>query len=97
MIDTKWLFSWKSDELSWISKAKSRFVARGLKQCEGIEFGETFAPTISISCVRLLRANACKRNLDVCHFDVEQAFVQSKLDEDAFRTYLKGVAVFPVR
>ena len=34
--------------------------------------------------MRLLRAIACELDLDVCHFDVEQAFVQSKLDEDVF-------------
>ena len=37
VIDTEWLFSWKSDELGWISKAKSRLVARELKQREGID------------------------------------------------------------
>ena len=34
--------------------------------------------------MRLLSAIACKLDLDVCHFDVEQAFVQSKLDKDVF-------------
>ena len=34
--------------------------------------------------MRLLRAITCELDLDVCHFDVEQAFVQSKLDGDVF-------------
>ena len=34
--------------------------------------------------MRLLSAIACEVDLDVCQFDVEQAFVQSKLDEDVF-------------
>ena len=34
--------------------------------------------------MRLLSAIACELDLGVCHFDVEQAFVQSKLDEDIF-------------
>ena len=75
MIDAKLLFSWKSDELGWISKAKSRLVARRFKQREGIDFGETSAPTVSSSCVRLLSAIACKLDLHVCHFDVKQACV----------------------
>ena len=97
MIDVKWLFSWKSDEFGWISKAKSRLVARGFKQREGIDFGETFAPTVLSSCVRLLSAIACELDLDVCHFDVEQAFVQSKLDEDFFCAYREDVVACPVR
>ena len=84
VMNAKWLFSWRSDELGWITKAKSKLVARGFKQREGIYFGETFAPTVSSSCVLLLSAIACKPDLDVCHFDVERAFVQSKLDEDVF-------------
>ena len=71
-------------------QAKSRLVARGFKQREGIDFGETFAPTVSSSCVRLLGALACELDLDVCHFDVEQAFVQSKLDEDVFLRLPRG-------
>ena len=34
--------------------------------------------------MRLLSVIACELDPDVCHFDVEQAFVQSKLDEDVF-------------
>ena len=90
MIDAKWLFSWKSDELGWISKAKSTLVVRGFKEREGIDFGETFAPTVSSSCVRLLSPIACDLDLDVCHFDVGQAFVQSKLNEDVFLRLRKG-------
>ena len=65
-------------------KAKSRLVARGFKQREGIDFGERFAPTVSSSCVRLRSAIACECDLDFCHFDVDQAFVQSHLDENVF-------------
>ena len=40
--------------------------------------------------MRLLSAIACELDLDVCHFDVEQAFVQSKLDEDGFMCLPRG-------
>ena len=40
--------------------------------------------------MRLLSVVACELDLDVCHFDVEQAFVQSKLDEDVFLRLPKG-------
>ena len=85
-----WLFCWKFDTFGWISKAKSRLVAREFKQREGIDFTETFALTVSSYCVRVLSAIACEIDLDVCHFDVEQAFVQSKLDEDVFLRLPKG-------
>ena len=74
MIDAKWVNTWKTDEQGWIVKAKSRLVARGFKQREGIDFGERCAPTVSSYCVRLLSAIACECDLDLCHFDVGQAF-----------------------
>ena len=71
-------------------KAKSRLVARGFKQCEGVDFSETFAPTVSSSCMRLLSAISCECDLDLCHFNVDQAFVQSDLEEDVFLRLPKG-------
>ena len=40
--------------------------------------------------MRLLSAIAYELDLDVCHFDVGQAFVQSKLDEDVFLRLPRG-------
>ena len=65
-------------------KGKSRLIARGFKKREEEEFSETFASTMSTSCVRVLRAIACECDSDLCHFDVDQAFVQSPLDNDVF-------------
>ena len=63
-------------------RAKARLVARGFKQREGIDFFETFAQTPAASCFRLLGAIACELGLDLCHFDAEQAFVQSTLEQN---------------
>ena len=65
-------------------------VARSFKQCEGEDFSEMFAPTVSSSCVRLVSAIAYELDLDLCHFDVDQAFVQSQLDEDVSLRLPKG-------
>ena len=40
--------------------------------------------------MRLLSAIACELGPDVCHFDVEQCFVQYKIDEDVFLRLSKG-------
>ena len=49
--------------------------------------------TVSSSCVRLLSAIACEGDSDLCHFDVDQAFVQSDLEEDVFLRLPKGCGV----
>ena len=73
MVDAKWVYTWKTYEQGWIVKAKSRLVAHGFKQREGIYFGETFALIVSSSCVRLMTAIACELDLNLCHFNVSQA------------------------
>ena len=90
VIDAKWVYTGKVDEQGWIVKVKSRLVARGFKQRKGIDFGETFAPTVSSSCVHLLSAIACECDLNLCNFDVDQAFVQSRLDENVFPRLPRG-------
>lgn len=49
-----------------------------------IDFNELYSPTVAVSSVRLLAALACEQNLGLRHFDIEQAFIQSELDEDVF-------------
>ena len=90
MIDAKWVYTCKVDGHGWVVKIKLRLVARGFKQRGGVGFSETFAPTVSSSCVRLLNAIACECDLDFCHFDVDQAFVQSDLEEDVSLRLPKG-------
>ena len=62
-------------------RAEARLVARGFGQPEGIDFLYTFSPCPSVISIRLLAALACELDLDLCHLDAEQAFVQSDLDE----------------
>ena len=76
-------------------KTKSRSVARCFKQREGVDFSETFALIVSSSCVRLLSAIACECDLDLCHFDVDQAFVQFDLKENVFLRLPKGSGDLP--
>ena len=86
VIDAKWVYAWKTDEHGWVVK----IVARGFKQREGIDFREAFTPTVSSSCVRFLNTIACQCHSDSCHFDADQAFVESDLEEDVFLRLPEG-------
>ena len=69
------MYSRKSDEFGNVVRAKARLVARGFGQREDIDFFDTFSPCPFVMSIRLLAALACELDLDLCHFDVEQAFV----------------------
>ena len=81
IISARWVYSWKSDEFGVVVRATARLVARGFGQREGVDFFDTFFPCPSAMSIRLLAALACELDLDLCHFDAEQAFVQSDLVE----------------
>ena len=83
-------YTWKSNEFGKVVKAKVRLVARGFSQREGIDYFKTFSPCPSAASIRLLAAIACELDLDLCHFDAEQAFVQSELDEEVYLRLPKG-------
>ena len=74
------VYEWKADETGKIVKAKARLVAKGFKQKHGVDYLETFSPIANAASIRLNVALACKYDLELLHFDVEQAFVQSELD-----------------
>ena len=81
MVSAKWVYTWKSDENGKVVKAKARLVARGFSQRPGVDYHETFAPTPASPCIRLMAAIACELQLGLCHFDVQQAFVQAELKQ----------------
>ena len=82
--------SYEADEYGWPTKFKSRLEVRGDMEKASIGYGKLFEPTVAVSSVRLLATLVCKQNLDLCHFDIEQAFVQSDLDEDVFMLLPQG-------
>ena len=84
------MYAWKTNEFGQAGRAKARLVARGFSQREGIDYLETFSPRPCVPSIRLLTVIACKLRLDLCHFDAEQAFVQSKLDEDVYLRMPQG-------
>ena len=52
------------------------------------------APTVATSSARLLAAYANEYDLELCHFDVDQAFVRADLKEDVFMRLPEGCGEF---
>ena len=46
MISAKWVFTWKSNELGKVVRAKTRLVARGFRQVEGVDYFEILPPLL---------------------------------------------------
>ncbi|XP_065620151.1 uncharacterized mitochondrial protein AtMg00820-like [Quercus suber] len=75
VIGTKWIFKNKSDGHGTVIRNKSRLVARGYIQVEGIDFDETFAPIARLESIRILLAIASHWNFKLYQMDVKSAFL----------------------
>jgi hypothetical protein len=71
VIGTKWVFRNKENEDGIVVKNKSRLVAQGYTQVEGLDFDETFAPVARLEAIRILLAYACSRNIKLFQMDVK--------------------------
>ncbi|GKB32358.1 retrovirus-related pol polyprotein from transposon TNT 1-94 [Tanacetum coccineum] len=59
---TQWLWKNKRDEENTVIRSKSRLVAKGYAQKEGIDFEESFAPVARLEAVRLLISYAAHKS-----------------------------------
>ncbi|GJS04842.1 retrovirus-related pol polyprotein from transposon TNT 1-94 [Tanacetum coccineum] len=80
----------KLDEYDNVLKNKARFVAKGYRQEEGIEFKESFAPVARIEAIRIFTANAASKNMTIYQMDVKTTFLNVKLKEEVYVYQPKG-------
>ena len=80
VIGGRWVYAKKSSQ-SGKNIYKARYVAKGFQQAYGINYTETWSPTVSTRNIRLLFAVAAALGLRVGHLDVKTAFLNATLDE----------------
>ena len=90
VIETKWIFKNKSDEHGTIIENKSKLIAQGYTQVEGIDFDETFAPVTRLKSIRILLAIASHLNFKLYQMNVKSAFLNRMLQEEVYVEQPKG-------
>nr|GFC29991.1 Gag-Pol polyprotein [Tanacetum cinerariifolium] len=65
VVNLKWLWKNKRDEENTVNRNKSRLVAKGYAQKEGVDFEESFAPVARLEAVRLFIAYAAYKSFTV--------------------------------
>nr|GEY22285.1 Gag-Pol polyprotein [Tanacetum cinerariifolium] len=82
VINLKWLWKNKRDEENTIIRNKSRLVAKGYAQKEGVDFEESFAPVARLEAVRLFIAYAAHKSFTIYQMDIKTAFLYGPLKEE---------------
>nr|GEX83927.1 copia protein [Tanacetum cinerariifolium] len=80
----KWLWKNKRDEENTVIRNKSRLVAKGYAQKEGIDFEESFAPVARLEADRLFTAYAAHKSFTVYQMDVKTTFLYGPLKEEVY-------------
>ncbi|GJW17309.1 retrovirus-related pol polyprotein from transposon TNT 1-94 [Tanacetum coccineum] len=84
VITLKWIYKVKLEELEGILKNKSRLVARGYRQEEGIDFEESFALVARLDAIGIFLTYAAHINMIVYQMDVKTAFLNGILREEVY-------------
>lgn len=79
-----WIHTVKLKADGSVDKLKSRLVARGSEQEEGVDFIETYSPVVRTSTIRVVLNVAVAKNWKVRQFDVKNAFLHGDLLEEVF-------------
>jgi hypothetical protein len=79
MIETKWVFRNKQDEHGMVTRNKTRLVAQGFTQIEGLDFGETYTLVARLELIRILLAYATHHDFKLYQMDMKSAFLNGPL------------------
>jgi hypothetical protein len=84
LIGTKWVWKNKEGEKDDVVRNKSRLVAQGLSQKEGIDYEETFAPVARLEAIRILLAFFVAKGFKLHQMDVKCALLNGVLEEEVY-------------
>jgi hypothetical protein len=84
IINSKVVFKVKPDQDGYIAKFKARLVALGFQEVEGVHFGKTFAPSVSINSILLMIGLAAQHEWHLCHVDWIGAYLNGVMEHEVY-------------
>jgi hypothetical protein len=79
-----WVFAYKLRFDGHIERYKSRLVAKGFAQRQGIDYTEVWAPTGCLPVLRCLFAYAAAFDYDTIQADIRTAFLNGPLEDTIY-------------
>jgi len=79
VLKCRWVFK-KKQQANGSLRFKGRLVVKGYEQQRGINYFNSFAPTLNLTSLRLLVALASRYHLNIHQIDITTAYLYSKVD-----------------
>ncbi|GKF26895.1 retrovirus-related pol polyprotein from transposon TNT 1-94, partial [Tanacetum coccineum] len=80
----------KYDAENIVVQNKTRLVAKGYRQKEGIDFEDSFALVAHLEAIRMFIAYAAHKNITIFQMDVKTAFLNGPLKEEVYVSQPEG-------
>lgn len=84
VLKSRVILKMKEDALGTFTRYKARLVACGYAQREGLDYSETFAPTVKPQTLRALLAVAASKDYLLHQMDVDTAYLNADLKEEIY-------------
>ena len=92
-IPCKWVFATKYNHLGELVRYKARLVAKGYTQIPGIDFAETFLPSMSMNALHTILAIGSIMDLEIHQVDIKSTYLNRKLEEEI---YMEQPPCYPI-
>ena len=93
IINSKWVFKRKTNEIGYIEKYKDQLVAKGYSQVEGVDFGEIFSPIAKLTSIRVLMSLTTTFDLEIVKIDVNTTFIHKVIQEEIYMNQPEGFII----
>lgn len=90
VLGCKWVYKVKLNSDGTVERCKSRLVAKGFHQVDGVDFNETFSPMVKVSTIRVLLTLVVSNGWHMQQLDVFNAFLHGDLNETIYMHQTPG-------
>ena len=90
IVGSRIVLQYKLDKDGSIDTCKSRLVAQGFTQQEGIDYNDTFSPTAKLTAIRIITAIAVRNDWELEQTNVDAAYLNASLKENIYMHQPRG-------